>query len=168
MPYHKPFPYPGAMPPHPPHHCHDFKPCFDDRVDIVGKLTLSIKCTNHCGHVSYLNIIPGKTYLIEARSKIKGKCTFIGKIIDFDSYNGTESILEPPHEIDINSIVVDCSDDYDAKIIRINVKNLINIVPVDSIDNQTCMDFENYFIEDPFSQKKLDDNTKEDEKKTDI
>lgn len=162
VPYGHPPPYP---PPHIHHHCHPCEPCPGGRVEIIGRLVLTVKFIDHHGHIEYFDIIPGKTYMIKARSATKGDCDFIGKIVDFDCIKGVESVLEAPHTVDVGAIIVDTSDDYHSKIVRINMKNIIKILP---IDNMNCPmkppDYDDYFIEDPFSEKKLDDNVKDLEK----
>ena len=162
---HHPYPYPPNH--HHDHfhkHHHAYGPCPSGRIDIIGKLVLQIKYVNIHGHVQYFDIEPGRSYLIEARSAKKGKCSFIGKIIDFDSVKGVEDILEAPHQVDVGALIVDTSSDYESAVYRINVKNIIKIVPVDSINHcHNHLDYSNYFIQDPFAEKKLEDQIKADE-----
>ena len=147
--------YPGPGPCH-PHHPHHY-----GKVGIIGRLVLSVKFIDHHGHVQYFDIDPTKTYAIEAISQTKGKCVFAGRIVDFDSAKGIEKIMTPPHIIDIASIVVDYSDDYQAKLIRIGVDNIISIKPIEKIEDVNPRMFcpDECYIDDPFAQQQVYYNT---------
>ena len=156
-------------PPPPPHPgcCHHY-----GKVGIVGKLVLKTKVIDRHGHVKYFDIEEGRTYVIEAISQTKGRCKFTGRIVDFETgKGGTQSVLDPPHEVDISSIIVDYSDNYEAKLIRIGVDNIIDIRPVEKIEDVNPREYrrDDNFINDPFvgqnlsysieqSEKELNDN----------
>lgn len=154
----------GCMPvPPPPYHHHDghhhHHHCPGGRVKIIGNIALNVKTVDHHGHTRYFPIVQGEMYYIEALSPTKGKCTFMGRIVDFDSVKGIENILQPPHVIDIGAIIVDYSTDYKADVIRIGVENIIQIKPMETIDKVDSHGKDEFFIHDPFSKHKLDQDT---------
>ena len=149
---------------HHPHHHHEAPPCghhcHGGRVELIGRLCLTCRVTDHHGHVSYYDIEQGKTYVIEAVSATKGRCQFTGKIVDFDTVKGVEKILTPPHVVNIGAIIVDYSTDYEAKLIRIGVENIVKIMPIETIDcidkDDQCCCKEEYCIDDPFADQYLE------------
>lgn len=141
-----------------PHHYsfhHHHHPCPGGRTEIVGRIELNVKYIDHHGHTRYFPLRQGEMYYIEALSQTKGICTFTGKIIDFDTVKGIEKILEPPHMVNVGAIIVDHSTDYDAKIIRIGVENIIKIAPLETPDNIDPVDKDNYYIENPFMKDEI-------------
>lgn len=144
-----------------PHHYGPCHPCPGGRVGIIGQIELTVRYVDHHGHVRYFPIKQGEMYCIEALSSTKGICTFMGKVVDFDSIKGIERILKPPHSVDVGAIIVDYSTDYEAKIIRIGVENITKITPLESIDHVTPCGKDTFFIDDPFAQHELDENTAE-------
>lgn len=155
-------------PPPPPHHhdhCHHY-----GKVGIVGKLVLKTKVTDRHGHVKYFDIEEGRTYVIEAISQTKGRCKFTGRIVDFETgKGGTQSVLDPPHEVNVSSIIVDYSDNYEAKLIRIGVDNIIDIRPVEKIEDVNPREYrrEDNFINDPFVGQTLSYAIEQSEKEYD-
>ena len=152
------------------HNCHSCtanKPpvntCYHPRpggkVTINGQIKLSCQYVDHHGHTTSFDIIQGNMYMIEAISQTKGLCTFAGKIVDFDTVKGIEKILDAPHIVNVGAIIVDYSTDYDAKIIRIGVDNIISIKPMQSVDQVESTTPDTYFISDPFAENQLDENT---------
>ena len=72
-----------------------------------------------------------------------------------------KEFLNLPHSVDVGAIIVDYSTDYEAKIIRIGVENITKITPLESIDHVTPYGKDTFFIDDPFAQHELDENTAE-------
>lgn len=155
---------PHSHPHHPDHrpHCHNCGSCPGGRIEIVGRLVLTVKYIDHYGHTQYFDIEKGKTYIIEAISQSKGRCTFTGRIIDFDSVKGIEKILTPPNVVDIGAIIVDYSTDYESKQVKIGIDNIVKISPIDDMDCISIPDSrEDFIINDPFADKNLEDATTE-------
>lgn len=144
-----------------PHHYGPCHPCPGGRVEIMGQIQLNVRYVDHHGHVKYFPIKQGEMYYIEALSSTKGLCTFMGKIVDFDSVKGVERILQPPHTVDVGALIVDYSTDYEAKIIRIGVENITKITPLESVNHIDPCGRDTFFIDDPFAHQKLDENTAE-------
>ena len=154
---HHPIPGPHPCPPPPcPHPCPP--PPYFGKVGIIGKLVLSVKYIDAHGHTQYFDIVPGETYIIEAVSQVKGRCKFTGRIVDFDTKRGTEQVLTAPHIVDISAIIVDYSDDYEAKVIKVGVDNIISIKPIEKIESACPNEFcpEEYYIDDPFANQSLE------------
>lgn len=128
------------------------------RVKIDGVIQLKCRFVDHHGHTRFFDIVPGQMYEIDAFSASKGMCHFIGKVVDFDSVKGIEKILEAPHAVEVGAIIVDCSDDYEAKLIKIRIENIEKIIPVETIDNINPMCRNNYIINDPFAQLNQEDS----------
>ena len=147
----------GFHPTHPfPHHHHG--PCPGGRVKVTGKIELNVEYIDHHGHTRRFPLKQGEMYYIEALSQTKGVCTFIGKIVDFDTVKGIERILEPPHTVSVGALIVDYSTDYEAKIIRIGLDNIIKITPLETPDQVESTYKDHYIIDDPFSEKELEDS----------
>lgn len=155
-PHHYPEYHVGPHHDHHPCHPHDTH-YHCGKVGIIGKLVLKVKYIDHHGHTQYFDIVEGETYIIEAISQTKGRCKFAGRIVDFDSSKGVEKILSAPHVIDIGSIIVDYSNDYESKLIRIRVDNLISIKPIENCDYTCPNDYrpDDHYIKDPFADQIL-------------
>ena len=125
------------------------------RVSINGQIKLSCRYVDHHGHVSQFDLVQGEMYMIEAISQTKGKCTYACKLVDFDTVKGIEKILTAPHIVSVGALIVDYSTNYEAKLIRIGVENIISIRPMKSLDQVESDDAETYFISDPFAENKL-------------
>lgn len=151
------------LPHHPPH------PHYHGKVGIVGRTVLSVKYIDCHGHVQIFDIHDGETYEIKAVSQTKGICTFAGRIIDFECSKGIEKLIDKPHMINVTAIIVDYSDAYESKVLRIGIDNIISIKPVHCFDDMRdiippqCIEpispppchhhtgYEEYVINDPFT-----------------
>lgn len=136
-----------------PHHCHHHHHCPPrGRVKITGQIVLLVDMIDHHGHIRKVAIEENKKYYIEAVSQTKGRCTFVGKVIDFDAVTGVENILQKPHNVKVGALIVDYSTEYESKVIRINVGNIIAIRPVEPVyDEDEAYDPEDFIIDDPFA-----------------
>lgn len=160
-----PPPYP-CPPPH--HHCH---PHYHGKVGIIGRTVLTVRYVDCHGHVQTFDIHENETYEIKAVSQTRGVCTFAARIIDFECSKGIEKLIDKPHMIDVTAIIVDYSDAYESKLLRIGIENIISIKPVKCFDGMIpdfvpqCPEpvspphhceynpsgYEEYVINDPFS-----------------
>lgn len=160
----RPCPYP--CPPRKP------EPCYHGKVGIIGKTVLTVRYVDHHGHVQEFDVHDGETYEIKAISQTKGVCTFAGRIIDFESAKGIEKLINKPHIINVTAIIVDYSDAYESKLLRIGIENIISLKPIRCFDgvptfvpptpepisppqpdcSYSCKPsgFEEYVINDPF------------------
>lgn len=148
---------PVHKPPVPSGSCYHPRP--GGKVDITGQIKLNCRYIDHHGHTKTFELEQGKMYMIEAISSTKGLVTFAGKIVDFDSVKGIEKILTAPHIISVGAIIVDYSTDYEAKIIRIGVDNIVSIMPMENVDQVESTTPDTYFVSDPFAENQLDENT---------
>ena len=124
-----PPPHPHPCPPH--HHCH---PHYHGKVGIVGRTVLSVRYVDCHGHVQTFDLHENETYEIKAVSQTRGVCTFAARIIDFECSKGIEKLIDKPHMIDVTAIIVDYSDAYESKLLRIGIENIISIKPVRLFD----------------------------------
>jgi hypothetical protein len=127
--------YVGPPCPCPPHH-----PPYRGKVGVVGRTVLTVRYIDCHGHVQVFDIHENQTYEIKAVSQTKGICTFAARIIDFESANGIEKLLNKPHEINITALIIDYSDAYESKLLRIGIENIISIKPI------KCFENDPYFI----------------------
>lgn len=121
-------PRPCPPPPHKPH------PHYHGKVGIVGRTVLTVRYIDHHGHVQQFDVHDGETYEIKAISQTKGICTFAGRIIDFECSKGIEKLIDKPHIINVTAIIVDYSDAYESKLLRIGIENIISIKPIRVFD----------------------------------
>ena len=120
--------HPPCPPPPPP------RPYYHGKVGIIGRTVLTVRYIDHHGHVQVFDIQDGETYEIKAVSQTRGICTFAGRIIDFECTKGIEKLINKPHEIDVTAIIVDYSDAYESKLLRIGIENIISIKPIRCFD----------------------------------
>ena len=125
-----PPPHPHPCPPPPPH------PHYHGKVSVVGRTVLTVKYVDRHGHYQTFDIKDGETYEITAVSETRGICTFAGRIVDFECNKGIEKLLDKPHEITISALIVDYSDAYESKLLRIYVNNIIGIKPIKCFDGK--------------------------------
>lgn len=121
---------PHPCPPPPP------KPHYHGKVSIVGRTVLTVKYVDRHGHYQTFDIRDGETYEITAVSSTRGICTFAGRVVDFECNKGIEKLLDKPHEITISAIIVDYSDAYESKLLRLYVNNIISIKPIKCFDGE--------------------------------
>lgn len=158
---------PAQCPPHKP------GPCYHGKVGIIGRTVLSVRYVDCHGHVQQFDVHDGETYEIKAISQTKGICKFAGRIVDFECATGIEKLIDKPHIINVTAIIVDYSDAYESKLIRIGIENIISIKPIRVFDGvfpdfvppqspepiaPPCHDYDcypavpdEYVINDPFS-----------------
>lgn len=128
-----------------PCHCHHNNGCsccppvnpnvnYHGSVSVVAKAVLTIKYVDKHGHYQTFDIKDGETYEITAVSSTKGICTFAGRVVDFECNTGIEKVLAKPHEVNVTSLIVDYSDAYESKLIRLYVNNIIGIKPIRVFD----------------------------------
>lgn len=122
-------------PPH-PHPCPPPHPHYHGKVSVVGRTVLTVKYVDRHGHYQTFDIKDGETYEITAVSETRGICTFAGRIVDFECNKGIEKLLDKPHEITISALIVDYSDAYESKLLRIYVNNIIGIKPIKCFDGK--------------------------------
>lgn len=142
--------------PEPPHHPHcppcQPQPHYHGRVSIIGRTVLTVKFTDCHGHIQNFDIVEGETYEIKAISQNQGICTFAARIVDFESSKGIDKLINKPHIINVTAIIVDYSDAYESKLMRIGINNIVSIRPVrcfdGAIDNNPC-DCHPYPIQPP-------------------
>lgn len=129
---------PCPCPPHPhPHPCPPPpKPHYHGRVSVIGRTVLTVKYVDRHGHYQTFDIRDGETYEITAVSSTRGVCTFAGRIVDFECNKGIEKLLDKPHEITISALIVDYSDAYESKLMRIYVNNIVAIKPIKCFDGE--------------------------------
>ena len=125
-----PPPHPHPCPPPPPH------PHYHGKVSVIGRTVLTVKYVDHHGHYQTFDIRDGETYEITAVSSTRGICTFAGRIVDFECNKGIEKLLDKPHEISISALIVDYSDAYESKLLRIYINNIISIKPIRCFDGE--------------------------------
>lgn len=124
-------------PPHPcPPPCPPPKPYYHGKVSVVGRTVLTVKYVDRHGHYQTFDIKDGETYEITAVSSTRGICTFAGRIVDFECNKGIEKLLDKPHEITISALIVDYSDAYESKLLRIYINNIIGIKPIRCFDGE--------------------------------
>ena len=126
-------------PPHPhpcPPPCPPPKPHYHGKVSVIGRTVLTVKYVDHHGHYQTFDIRDGETYEITAVSSTRGICTFAGRIVDFECKKGIEKLLDKPHEITISALIVDYSDAYESKLLRIYINNIISIKPIRCFDGE--------------------------------
>lgn len=128
-------PHPPCPPPPPP------RPYYHGKVGIIGRTVLTVRYIDHHGHVQVFDIQDGETYEIKAVSQTRGICTFAGRIIDFECTKGIEKLINKPHEIDVTAIIVDYSDAYESKLLRIGIENIISIKPIRCFDSNNDLDY---------------------------
>lgn len=129
-------------PPHPhpcPPPCPPPKPHYHGKVSVVGRTVLTVKYVDRHGHYQTFDIRDGETYEITAVSSTRGICTFAGRIVDFECNKGIEKLLDKPHEITISALIVDYSDAYESKLLRIYINNIIGIKPIRCFEDNTCI-----------------------------
>lgn len=141
----------------PGHHPYLPPPHKVGRVKIDGTIRLGVTYTDHHGHVQRFDIIPGVTYEIDAFSNTRGICHFVGKVVDFETVEGVQDILKAPHCISISSIIVDASDMYDSKLLRIRIENIERMLPILGPDQMSPVQQSNVCIEDPFVLREVDE-----------
>ena len=155
-----PCPSPHPYPP-PPHHPH---PHYHGKVGIIGRTVLTVRYIDCHGHVQTFDIHDNETYEIKAVSQTRGVCTFAGRIIDFECSKGIEKLIDKPHMINVTAIIVDYSDAYESKLLRIGIENIVSIKPIKCFDGMMNKEFDylpssechhhkchdEYHIEDPF------------------
>lgn len=117
-------PCPPCPPPHRPY------PHYHGKVSIIGKTVLSVKYTDCHGHVQQFDIQQNATYEIKAASQTRGIVTFNGRVTDFECAAGIEKLINAPHEINVTAIIVDYSDNYESKLIRVGVDNIVSMKPI--------------------------------------
>lgn len=117
-------PPPRPIPPRPPR----------GKVSIIGRTVLSVRYVDCHGHVQTFDIRENETYEIKAVSQTKGICTFAARVIDFECSKGIEKLIDKPHIINVTAIIVDYSDAYESKLMRIGIDNIISIKPVNCFD----------------------------------
>lgn len=156
-------PCPPPPPPHHPRpHCHG-------KVGIIGRTVLSVRYVDCHGHVQMFDLHENETYEIKAVSQTRGVCTFAARIIDFECSKGIEKLIDKPHVIEVTAIIVDYSDAYESKLLRIGIENIISIKPIRVFDGavpdfvpespepvspphcECHPSFDEYVINDPFS-----------------
>lgn len=115
---------PCPPPPHRPY------PHYHGKVSIVGRTVLTVRYVDCHGHVESFDIEQNKTYDIKAASQTRGVVTFAGRVIDFECAAGIEKLVNAPHEINVTAIIVDYSDNYQSKLIRIGIDNIISMKPI--------------------------------------
>lgn len=120
----------------PPHPCPPPKPHYHGKVSVVGRTVLTVKYVDRHGHYQTFDIKDGETYEITAVSSTRGICTFAGRIVDFECNKGIEKLLDKPHEITISALIVDYSDAYESKLLRIYINNIIGIKPIRCFDGE--------------------------------
>ena len=145
--HHCPHPCP---PPHPHPHPH-----YHGKVGIVGRTVLTVKYIDCHGHVQMFDIHEGETYEIKAVSQTKGICTFAGRIIDFECSKGIEKLIDKPHMIDVTAIIVDYSDAYESKLLRIGIENIVSIKPIKCFDGMVPCEYD-YLPPSPPPQPPVD------------
>lgn len=148
-PYHH---YPGHSPYRPrPHHL--------GRVTIQGAIVLNVRYVDHHGHVRTFPVKPGQTYEIDAFSETKGICHFVGKIVDFECAEGIQEVLKVPHLVSISALIVDASNSYESRLLRIRVENIERMIPILSATDPcvSVPDAESFMIMDPFMQHKVEE-----------
>ena len=118
------------------------RPPYVGKVGIVGRTVLSVRYVDCHGHVQAFDIHENETYEIKAVSQTKGVCTFAARIIDFECSKGIEKLIDKPHVIDVTAIIVDYSDAYESKLLRIGIENIISIKPVKCFDGMIPSDYE--------------------------
>lgn len=141
----------------PGHHPYLPPPHKVGRVKIDGTIRLGVTYTDHHGHVQRFDIIPGVTYEIDAFSNTRGLCHFVGKVVDFESVEGVHDILKAPHAISISALIVDVSDIYESKLLRIRVENIERMLPILGPDQMNPVQQSNVCIEDPFVLREVDE-----------
>lgn len=129
-PYYPYPPCPPCPPPKPP------VPHYHGKVSVVGRTVLTVKYVDHHGHYQTFDIRDGETYEIKAVSSTRGICTFAGRIVDFECNKGIEKLIDKPHEITISALIVDYSDAYESKLLRLFVNNIISIKPIICFDGR--------------------------------
>lgn len=131
---------PCPCPPPPPHPCPPCppppKPHYHGKVSVVGRTVLTVKYIDCHGHYQTFDIRDGETYEIKAVSSTRGICTFAGRIVDFECNKGIEKLIDKPHEITISALIVDYSDAYESKLLRLYVNNIISIKPIVYFDGR--------------------------------
>lgn len=147
-------------PPPPP------RPHYHGKVGVIGRTVLTVKYVDCHGHVQVFDIHENQTYEIKAVSQTKGICTFAARIVDFECATGIEKLLNKPHEINITALIIDYSDAYESKLLRVGIDNIISIKPVTCFDRVVPTDeylppvapppmppcpYEEYAINDPFA-----------------
>lgn len=137
-PPHQPYPKPCPPPPPPKP-----KPHYHGRVSVVGHTVLTVKYVDNHGHYQTFDIRDGETYEITAISSTRGVCTFAGRIVDFECNKGIEKLLDKPHEIAISALIVDYSDAYESKLLRIYINNIVGINPIRCFEGEM-----NYPVQD--------------------
>ncbi len=141
----------------PGHHPYCPPPHKVGRVKIDGSIRLSTTYTDHHGHVQKFDIVPGVSYEIDAFSNTRGICHFVGKIVDFETVEGVQEILKAPHCISISAIIIDASDMYESKLLRIRVENIERMLPILGPEHMTPTQQSNVCIEDPFILREIDE-----------
>lgn len=142
----------GPCCPEPPHHpqppCQP-QPSYHGKVSIVGKTVLTVQYTNCHGHVQNFDIIDGETYEIKAISQSRGVCTFAARIVDFECSKGIDKLINKPHIINVTAIIVDYSDAYESKLMRIGINNIISLKPVRCFDGAIDIGYSTPYQEQP-------------------
>lgn len=121
------------------HHNHQkyqCKPNYHGKINIIGRTVLTVKYINKHGHYQTFDIKDGETYEITAISPTKGICTFTGRIVDFECNKGIEKLIDKPHEITVSALIIDYSNAYESKLLRLYINNIIGIKPIKCFDNE--------------------------------
>jgi len=121
-----PCPPPCPCPPPPPRPY----PHYHGKVSIVGRTVLTVRHTDCHGHVEEFDIKENATYEIKAASQTRGVVTFSGRVVDFECAAGIEKLVDKPHIVNVTAIIVDYSDNYESKLIRIGIDNIISMRPI--------------------------------------
>lgn len=125
-------------PPKPCPPCPPPKPHYHGKVSVVGRTVLTIKYVDRHGHYQTFDVKDGETYEFTAVSSTRGICTFTGRIVDFECSKGIEKLLDKPHEILISALIVDYSDAYESKLMRLYINNIIGIKPIRCFEDDCC------------------------------
>lgn len=102
---------------------------YHGKVDVVAKTVLKVKYISKNGHYESFDIEEGQSYEFTAVSATKGLVTFKATVKDFESTK-LDKILSAPHEAAVDNLILDASDMYESKLIRISVSNIVAIKPI--------------------------------------
>ena len=135
-----------------PHCCHNHScnpiPCgtccpptqpttnYHGKVSVVGRTVLTVKYLDVHGHYQTFDIADGETYEFTAISATKGICKFAAKVKDFESNKGLDKLLNAPHEITVDALILDASDAYESKLLRVYIANIVGIKPIRVFDGE--------------------------------
>jgi hypothetical protein len=112
------------------------QPYYHGKVSVTGRTVLTVKYLDRHNYYQTFDIRDGETYEITAVSSTRGICKFAGRIVDFECNKGIEKLLDKPHEITISALIVDYSDAYESKLIRMYTNNIVSIKPIKCFDGE--------------------------------